>query len=275
MPHVYYSLRAGTNPHPDGLPLDDIKELFLGVYSSLHRESYFDEAFGFYCVDAGDIPGTVADVPREILLKLHKRNLWPIDGRISHYDEDDLFDIVEFLFRYVSKPMAGDPHNYGGCGMHWHTFSKALGQKHFREQINEMLGHYARRFELSRDGEILEKAAAGFEPIFDAAVPSTDGNVKTRIDEAVLLYRRRGSTVPDRRRAVRELADVLEYLRNKVSSVLTEKDEKDLFNIANNFGIRHHNDKQKTKYDAAIWLSWMFYFYLATIHALLRRMQKP
>jgi hypothetical protein len=31
MAHTYYSLRAGTNPHADGLPLDDIKDLFVGV----------------------------------------------------------------------------------------------------------------------------------------------------------------------------------------------------------------------------------------------------
>ena len=50
--------------------------------------------------------------------------------------------------------------------------------------------------------------------------------------------------------------------------------ERDLFNLANNFGIRHHNDHQKTSYDANIWLSWMFYFYLATIHVVLRKQQQ-
>jgi len=43
-----------------------------------------------------------------------------------------------------------------------------------------------------------------------------------------------------------------------------------LFNIANNFSIRHANEKQKNSYDKNIWYSWMFYFYIATIHALLR-----
>ena len=52
---------------------------------------------------------------------------------------------------------------------------------------------------------------------------------------------------------------------------LTSNDEKDLFNIANSFGIRHCNDKQKTDYDSALWLSWMFYYYLATVHVLLRK----
>ncbi len=91
------------------------------------------------------------------------------------------------------------------------------------------------------------------------------------MNSALLSYRRHGSTVDDRRQAVRDLADVLEYLRPKVKSLLTSKDEDDIFNIANNFGIRHHNDKQKTNYETALWLSWMFYFYLATIHVVLRK----
>jgi hypothetical protein len=86
---------------------------------------------------------------------------------------------------------------------------------------------------------------------------------------------RHGSTVDDRRRAVRDLADVMEYLRPKLQALLTANDEKDLFNLANNFGIRHHNDKQKTNYDAALWLSWMFYYYLATIHVMLRKLEQP
>ena len=44
-----------------------------------------------------------------------------------------------------------------------------------------------------------------------------------------------------------------------------------MFNIANNFGLRHHNDRQKTGYDTALWLSWMFYLYLATLHVVVRK----
>jgi hypothetical protein len=66
----------------------------------------------------------------------------------------------------------------------------------------------------------------------------------------------------------------LEYLRPKMKGVLMSKDEGDIFNIANNFGIRHHNELQKVQYDKAIWYSWLFYYYLATIHAVLRLVAK-
>ncbi|HEX3471677.1 MAG TPA: hypothetical protein VHT28_10880, partial [Silvibacterium sp.] len=60
----------------------------------------------------------------------------------------------------------------------------------------------------------------------------------------------------------------------EVKSVLNSKDETDLFQFANNFGIRHHRKDQKTDYDTSIWLSWMFYYSLATIHACLRLIEK-
>ena len=172
---------------------------------------------------------------------------------------------------HVSKPIDGNYHGWNDCGMHWETFNKADGQKEFKEKINEILGMYIGKYELSEKGEILAKPDTGFEKIFEADIPSSDKSVTERIDSAIRQYRRHGSTLDDRRQAVRNLADVLEYLRPKVKSILTKQDEKDLFNLANNFGIRHHNEKQKTNYDTALWLSWMFYYYLATIHVLLRK----
>ncbi len=273
MAHKYYSHRIGTNPNAKGLPLQDVINLFVRVFNQLREDGYFDEAFGFYCVDAGDVPGKVRDIELEMLLTIRKKGLWPIDNVAPLYSEDDFFDVMEFLFQHVSKPIEGTYHNWNDCGMHWETFNKLEGQTVFREKMNAVLTHYSRPFELSEDGEVLHKPEAGFEQIFEADIPSADSNVTGRICAAMLRYRRHGSTLDDRRQAVRDLADVLEYLRPKVKPLLTSADEKDLFSIANQFGIRHHNDKQRTSYDAALWLSWMFYFYLATIHVLLRKLQ--
>jgi len=51
------------------------------------------------------------------------------------------------------------------------------------------------------------------------------------------------------------------------------KIQKDLFNIANNFQIRHNNDSQKDNYSQS-WMSWIFYLYLSSIHLLLRIRKK-
>lgn len=274
MVRQFYSLRKGTNPNLDGLPLSKILELFVRLFNQMNQDGYFHEAFGYICVDVGEVLGTVRDLELEMLLTIRKTGLWPIFEKAPSYSEDDLFDVIEFLYLYVSKPIDGTMHSYGHCGMHWETFNKIVGQDEFRSKVNALLTHYKQRYELSVNGEVLHKPDAGFEPIFDADLPSKDKNVVSRVSAATLRYRRHGSTLDDRRQAVRDLSDVLEYLRPQVKTLLTSSDEKDLFNIANNFGVRHHNEKQRTAYDASIWLSWMFYFYLSTIHVVLRKIAK-
>jgi hypothetical protein len=274
MNHIYYSQRTGSNPHPDGLSLNDMLEIFRRSYIQLEVDGYFTEALGYICVDVSNrIEGEIKDIDLEILLAVRKRDLWPIEKHVASYTEDDLFDMIEFLYQTVSKPIDGTMHSWNDCGMHWTTFNKVEGQNEFRERVNRVLSLYEKRFELSASGEVLLKAEAGFDRIFDADLPTSDPKVLDRVDAAVLRFRRHSSTIDDRRQAVRDLADIFEYLRPKVKALLTSKDEDDLFNIANNFGIRHHNESQKTTYDA-VWLNWIFYFYLATVHALVRKIGK-
>jgi hypothetical protein len=226
MSHVYYSQLSGTNPHPDGLSLHDTIDLFTRIYAQLSEEGYFTEALGFECVDAGFIEGNVKDITLEILLAIRKKDLWPIEQKSACYNEDDLFDIIEFLYRFVSKPVDGTFHNWNDCGMHWNSFNKADGQKEYRQRINRVLGHYEKNFELSNNGEVLLQAESGFDRIFAADVPTSDPKVSGRVDAAVLRFRRHSSTFDDRRQAVRDLADVLEYLRPQVKALLTSNDEK-------------------------------------------------
>jgi hypothetical protein len=67
---------------------------------------------------------------------------------------------------------------------------------------------------------------------------------------------------------VRDLFDALEKLRPEIKQEMFSKDEGDLFNIANNFTIRHLRQGQKSNYDSAIWHEWMFFVNLSTIHVI-------
>ena len=112
------------------------------------------------------------------------------------------------------------------------------------------------------------------ESLLQEQLPEYDPeNVEVRVKGAIQKFRNRHSSPDDRRDAIRDLADVLEFLRPKLKTVMTQQ-EKDLFNIANNYDIRHHNEKQKKDYDKPIWYSWMFYFYLSTIHTAVRLIKK-
>jgi len=272
----YYSVRTGKNPLGTDLDLETVQRVFTGMYSTWEDEGFFQEALGYYCIDAGFIAGSVGrDVEGYVLLELRKSHLLPIRTEITNYTEDDLFDVIEFLYEHVSKPINRDYHSYSDCGWHCSSFDRAEGRAEFQEKVNRILHRYSGGFELSTDGEILSLPDAGFEALMQAALPPGDPeNVEARVEAARRKFRRLRATLDERRDAIRDLADVLEFLRPKLKGLLTSKDESDLFNLANNFGVRHHNALQKVAYDRPIWYSWLFYYYLATIHAVVRLIKK-
>ena len=158
MQHQYFSFRKGLNKNPKGLPFGDIRDLVGRILARLKSDGYFDEDFGFICVDEGLLPGKIRDPDLEILLQIRKKNLWPVEKYIDGYSEDDLFDMLEFLYLHVSKPVDGRRHDYENCGMHWETFNKAEGQKRLASDVNRILEQYEKRFELAENGWILEES---------------------------------------------------------------------------------------------------------------------
>ncbi|MDB5098118.1 MAG: hypothetical protein JWM80_2539 [Cyanobacteria bacterium RYN_339] len=270
----YYSTRTGKFSGREDLDLNWLGKIVVSIFDHFVQLQYFEEYFGRPCVD-DDRDGLIGSDPVTYgFIAFRRGGLFPID-RTKTYDEVDCFDLIEFLFDHVSKPVDGWYHSYNQCGTHYETFDRDAGRKEFRDRVNLVLEDYTNGWQLSELGEIQACADPGLDTLLDAPLPPGDErNVNNRVNAAISKFRRRGSTLDDRRDAVRDLVDVLEFLRADAKKVLSNKDEDDLFNIANNFGIRHHNSKQKTNYDPAVWLSWMFYHYLATIHAVIRLVER-
>ena len=271
----YYSIRTGKQS--SAVVFDALKKLVLNTYEDFKSKDYFHEYFGYICVDAGYIPGKAGKYVERYALRKLRKDIWPFELQIKSYSEEDLFDIIEFLFDNISKPLeeGGSYHSYEGCGWHYVNFDQLTGQKEFIDEINQFLNDYSVGYELSEKGEILNLGDPHLKQLLDAKVPTFDPqNIEEKITLASEKFRRYGSSLSDRMEAVWILADCLEFIRPEIETNISNKDEGDLFNIANNFGIRHHNSKQKTNYDKNIWLSWMFYFYLATLHACIRIIKK-
>lgn len=267
----YYSVRTGKITPDQQVNFEVLKKLFSVTFNKLTSDGYFQKYFGIECTD-GFIPGELGEEIEAIMfVNLRKDNLYPIYKNLPNYTEDDFFDVIEFLHDHCSKGLTGLYHSWNNCGYHYEEFNDSEGQKHFRELLNPILREYKDGFEISENGEMLIMSDNGLSNLFKADIPTTDKeNISYKIDSAIIKFRRHKSTLDDRREAIRELADVLEFLRPSIKKHLNKKDENDIFNIANNFGIRHHNKDQQMEYDKAIWYSWIFYYYLATIHAVLR-----
>lgn len=276
MAREYFSVRAGTHPSGGRLDIQGLRRLFRSLFERFYDGGYFQEVIGFDCVDEGFIPGSAGrDTEAFVFQQLKKSDLWPVAENVHAYSEGDIFDLLELLYDVVSMGIDGYHHAWDNCGWHYETFDRKAGRAEFRQEVNKVVAEYGTGYEMNAAGEIVEKAPAGLAALERAPAPPGDpAHVQARVDAAIERFRRRGASLDERREAVRNLADVLEFVRPKAKDVLNSKDESDLFELANRFGVRHHNESQQTNYDPAIWLSWMFYYYLASIHAATRLIER-
>lgn len=275
-PRRYYHQRSGAQQAPK-LDLDAVKKLLGTSYALFSSRDYFQEALGYHCVDAGVVPGSCGeDVAGWILVNAWLESVYPFGEQIPSFEEPTLFATIELLWDLVSAPLKDGSyhHTYNACGWHYAKFDKALGQREWRSNVNKILEFYGEGFELSNSGEVQRLGEPGLAEIMTATVPTSANqeNVE-KIADAVRRFRSGRSSRKDRQDAVEDLVKVLEFFRPQVKQHMFRKDEDRLFEIANEFSLRHHNQRQKTDYDPA-WLSWMFYLYLATIHLVLRLIER-
>jgi len=280
----YYSERQGRAPRESTQDFETVRRLVISVWDGLRAQAYFQQAFGYECVD-GDKIGTVGADPNAFFFrKIKRHDIWPYwtfdpmtpvllrQKRAEEWDTDTLFDVVEVLHDLVSKPTNGRIHSFGNCGYHASHFDKYVGQQEYREQIDDVLQLHDPPYEFGADGRLIERVPDEFRDLIDDALPDVadEDLIVTKVEHAKRLFLARSASLDDRKTAVRNLADALEALRNDMKDTMLAEDERAIFNLANNFSIRHNTRQQAGGYDGEVWLRWMFYVYLATVHAVLR-----
>jgi hypothetical protein len=154
-----------------------------------------------------------------------------------------------------------------GCGWHYSHFDRHKGQAEYGEKVNRILGRYDDGFELTDRGQVERGLPQQVADL--AALPDIqESSDEVHIAEALRKYRSRVGL--DRRDAVRNLADVLERLRPTVKEHLFSKDEGALFQIANQFWVRHNDPDQRKDYKHDAWWDWLFHLYLSSIRLVQR-----
>lgn len=184
--------------------------------------------------------------------------------RLAAVDRDNAFDFLELLCRDVVSAPTSPPDGPV-------SYDRTKGQERFREKLNPILARLDPPLELDQGGAIVQRIEEPMRHLVAQPLPtnSPKREVADRVKDAVAHYRRRDASAGDRRAAVRELADVLEYLRPQAKTHLLTEDERDLFRLANEFAIRHNKPNTRRNFDEPVWLAWLFYVYLATIRLLL------
>lgn len=245
-----------------------LTRLFLNLYRKLDHECYFQESFGYYCVDGSVIGSLGTDIEADIYLQTGLKNVWPIYEYIDYYSEAELFTMIEFLFNNVSAPTNKYYHEWDQCGYHATKFNREKGVERYIQEINKIFDDYEKTYFLSKEGEVRTTVNLGHEKLVNEELPSGDFvNVDERISYAISKFFHFKSGLKEKKDAVRTLGDVLEFYK-KQGIQLNKKDDSDLFNIMNGFDIRHHNKNQTGDYDKEIWYEWIFYTFLSSIRVL-------
>ncbi|WP_162959319.1 hypothetical protein [Micromonospora tulbaghiae] len=135
---AYWSERQGRRPGGT-IGQSAVRRLFFVLVQDFDRRDFLQEYFGYECVDAGCVPGLMGEeVSDRILLDLGREIEWPLVlDQVQGWDEDALFDMIEYLYDRVSvgDPDAGGFHSYSGCGWHYARFNATLAGWHYRANI--------------------------------------------------------------------------------------------------------------------------------------------
>jgi hypothetical protein len=266
---AYWSERTGKRTRHVSLTPEQVRTLFASLIAELEEKGDLQEAFGYECVDNGFVPGGLGPaISERMLLILGHADLWPISpDKAAAWDDDEFFDVVEFLYDHVSEgdPDSGGYHSYSNCGWHFRRFDSDPARVAYRSRVNELLSRLDGGYELSEQGQILRSTPDGLDPLLDATLPGLTLDDVDHVSAAIQKFRSRSSSTTQRRDAVRDLADVLESIRADVKVHMFNDDERALFEIANKFWIRHNKPGERRHYDHEAWWSWLFYLYLDSI----------
>ncbi len=264
----YYAARM----HPGRLTLEGLYQKLKHLYLFFRDRDYFKEVG----ITSHDLPEAMK---HKAALSL-SFDMFPVTKWFAgHVTEEHVFEALEFLYDHVSRPgtMVDLISETGFRYSDYDGYDRLAGRAEFRKEANIFLLDYKSGFELTEEGIILSLGTNGLQYILGAEiVPYDEVNVDGKVRDAILKWRNRNLSLQEKKAAVRELADVFEWLKKskELAKILERKDDSAIFEIANNFALRHHDPKQKSNYDQAIWYSWMFHFYLATYHAAVRLLIK-
>jgi hypothetical protein len=147
-------------------------------------------------------------------------------------------------------------------------FATRPARRLYRWRVNRLLADSDLGLRLAEDGEDLGRLVrvepTGLEDLPERAVQGAGPETVDRVQHAIALFRARAATLEERRSAVITLAGILEERRSLLKVELLSKDETALFQIANQFAVRHQRADQRGDYEPAF-LDWLFWWYLDTV----------
>lgn len=264
----YYAERKGLIRTNLQMDLYEVLSFFYQTYMYFYRKEYFESAISgvwikSYNEERQILPPSLAPSAEVFFTtKLQSKMVYPISEYYESYQEETLFTVIEILYDHIAY------YDY-----ETEELIKEEPKKEFCEQINNILRLYKNGYYLEpQNGFIMEMPNEALKEQLAYEGNDMEDAVYKQLCIASEMYYRFDSNEEMKKKAINILADILESIREDVKNVLNSeyqinKKEHDrlIFDIVNNYNIRHNNVKQKTDYSKDIWYDWMMQYYTSTI----------
>lgn len=253
------------------LDLQQLKKYFFQTYRYFEERGFFEVAFsGVFKKDPYSyrekqvLPPSMSPTPEIYFMNhLRKTKIYPIFEFYQKYTEEELFSVIEILFNHIC--FYDDEKN---------EYISTDAQEEFATHMNNLLRFYKGGYYLdTKYGFILEQPNDAVVELLNTKIPNeTEEIVVEQLKTAMRMYYRFDANAESKKKAINILADVLEPLREELKILLNEEfgvnknnHDKLIFDVVNNYNIRHNNGKQLLHYNKAIWYDWMMQYYTSVI----------
>ncbi|MCK4240748.1 MAG: hypothetical protein KAX30_03935 [Candidatus Atribacteria bacterium] len=289
MEDSYFSERELGLPHRNKEKID---QMCWGGFTALVQARINDgslaERFPLNCFDT-PIPIGSDEASIKLAFQAEFPSIeWPLNSS-NLPDTLPVLDMVEFFYKYISKPTRKEYHSFG---KHYHllSFDQDAGKQQYLEDVNRLFRRNSLAFELQRDGKVVRLEPVVLRETLDSAVFQSEDQELNRL----LKLAREKFRDPDvniRREAVEKLWDAWERLKTlepgpgkkeQIEALLTKAIPQSEFrecvnqeaialtNIGNDFAIRH-TETNKIVISEPEFLDYLFHRLFALIQMLLRR----
>ena len=245
---------------------DQLHQDWVRLVEDLQKRGYLDCVAPQGCAAEQASPPAAEVLAAALTKSLRMDVQWPL-----HYedlDSDAFYDLVEAVHDLVVRPRHRHRHNLSSCGWHYSDFARSPGQVLYRWDVDQLFDRYGVALRLAASGEdkgrLVRAAGDDRDELVEKALQTPNPGDREAVRHAIALFRNRAADRENKRSAVLALHRVLENRRSLIKTELMSKDEGALFQIANEFDLRHSGQGQRTDYEDA-YLDWIFWWYLATV----------
>ena len=278
----YFSKR--NKPYEKDLSLN-FWTAWLSIMRDFGNRNYFCENFPNYCSGSFPTEYSSEKIQQKIFSELGELEFDSFETK--YLSQEQMLDLIEFFYCYISKPIDSWYHQYCGSN-HPKSYDRSIGRYEYTIEVNKLFERFNHPYKMQK-GEIKLIGSPTLDaPLISLELEIDDEHLKGLIEQAISkFYERRNS---EKYIALRLIVDAFERVKTleggdkkkSISKIISKispfkyvqenlvADLRELTDVANNFCIRHHEISKKPIDDSDM-IEFLFYLYFNYVRLILKK----